>query len=711
MERASVRVDSARPLEAGLLSAAVQAAIRAAAAEADPARAIDAAVNAMHEALEGIFPALFVLEHGRLWLVAHRGYAVVPDGIGIDQGIMGRAVRSGRGQCVQDVRSDPEYLGALPAVTAEAALPLRAGREIVGVFNIDSERALPDGTLRVLRRLTAALAPRAEALRASSTLDLPALARLFVYLGSLRDPNEIAALAAASLARVLRLETSQVWLWDELSPPTELGSWVAEGPGCTELSSEEFEAARARVDPNVVCQLLDLPPRKGRKRKRGAVVWLPLRTNGKEIGALMGASGRGEQIDPSSLDTAAVLAAHAAASLDAAISLRNERQSAVTDALTGVLNRRGLEERLELEVAAAQESQLPLSILVLDCDDFKDVNDRAGHEFGDALLCEIADVLVRTLPENAEVARLGGDEFVVMLLGAGAEVAEALGAQIRRVLAEGLTDAGYPLRLSGGISTYPFDGASPSTLLRAADQALYFAKDAGKDRISSFRQVVSRDEPAIESAAVAAAAAAAEERRARPRGDGSVLGDALGAARAIEGEETADGVLERLCKGLVFVVGATACSASRVVGGYLVDAAQHAMREISLGHEAAYRISDFPFTAETLRLGEPRTVSFLEKRVDPAEAFILRKLGMNALLMLPLRVRGQSWGLVELYEMRQRRFNEDDISVARFLTAQAERRLEAIASLKSTRPRPPVYELPSETGDSGANEPEAPRSR
>jgi diguanylate cyclase (GGDEF)-like protein len=364
----------------------------------------------------------------------------------------------------------------------------------------------------------------------------------------------------------------------------------------------------------------------------------------------------------------------------------------VTDALTSVLNRRGLEERLELEVESAQERRLPLSVLVIDCDDFKDINDRAGHEFGDALLCEVADVLGRSLPDGAEVARLGGDEFVVVLPGAAAEDAEALGDRMRHVLADGLTDAGFPLRLSGGIATYPFDGATPTGLLRAADQALYAAKEAGKDRIASFRHVAAR----AESTAGPGTVVSGRERRPPPRGDGSIISDALAAARAFEGEETADGVLSRLCKGLVFVVGATACSASRVVGGYLVDAVDHAFREVSLGHEATYRISDFPFTAETLRLGEPRAVSFLEGEVEPAEAFILRELGMNAMLMLPVRVRGSSWGLIELYEMRLRRFTEDDMSLARFLVAHAERRLEEIESLETTRERPPVYELPSE---------------
>ena len=78
------------------------------------------------------------------------------------------------------------------------------------------------------------------------------------------------------------------------------------------------------------------------------------------------------------------------------------------------------------------------------------------------------------------------------------------------------------------------------------------------------------------------------------------------AAAAIEAEETVEGVCTRLCKALVFVVGATACSASRVVGDFIVDATEHALREVSLGDEAAYRIADFPLTADVLARGEPR---------------------------------------------------------------------------------------------------------
>jgi diguanylate cyclase (GGDEF)-like protein len=671
-----------------LLSAGVQEAVSAAKRATEPKQAIDAAVGALHDAIDAVYPALYVLEHGRLWVVAQRGYAVVPDGIRVEQGIMGRAVRLGNEQFTPDVRADPDYLGALPGVSAELSIPLRVGEAVVGVLNVESERQLPESAPELVRPLAAVLAPVAQALRVSRTLDLAALARLFVHLGGLRDPDEIAGLAAASLSRVLPIDMSQVVVWSEHEGSVELASWRSDDGERRPLSAAEVAAARTLVDPNVVCQLLDIDATPGARRRLGSLVWLPLRTRGAELGAIVAAVRPNEGVDPEQLDTAAVLAAHVAASLDTAAALQLERRSAMTDSLTGILNRRGLEQELERELTVAQEQRKPLSVLVIDCDDFKEINDRAGHEFGDTLLYEIGRVLLRALPPGAEAARLGGDEFVVMLPGADADLAAALGSRLRGVLAEGLTDAGFPLRVSAGIATYPFDGASSPSLLRAADQALYAAKNAGKDRIASFADVARPEPPAPGRETT--------ENRRRARGEGSALAEVVSAALAIDAETTADGVCNRLCKWLVFVVGATACSASRLVGDLVIDSTKHALREVSLGDEASYRLSDFPVTAETLETGEPRVVSFLDGDVDPAEAFILRELGMNAVLLLPLHVAGKPWGLVELYEMRLRRFTEDDLVIARFLVAQAERRLAALGAETAPFGTQPVYELPPE---------------
>ena len=163
-----------------------------------------------------------------------------------------------------------------------ASLAPSRGRKAYRIHST-SERPLPETTLKLLRPLAAALAPKTATLRASGRLDLPALARLFVYLGSLRDPNEIAALASASFARVLRLQASQVWMWDEVGRPVELASWVSD-PGEVPLVAEELDTARSLVDPALVHQLVDVRGPRGKKRRGGPVIWLPLRANGEDIG-------------------------------------------------------------------------------------------------------------------------------------------------------------------------------------------------------------------------------------------------------------------------------------------------------------------------------------------------------------------------------------------------------------------------------------------
>jgi len=678
-------------MDAALLAAAVQRAREAIDGRGDERASIEDAIDLLVSDVHGLLASVFVLEHGRLWLVAQSGYAVAPDGITVESGITGRAIRLGRPQLACDVSTDLDYVPARPGVVSELAVPLRSGGSPVGILNLESEGVLPADSAVAVRPLARAIAPIAARLRHRRTLDLAGLARLFVHLGSLRDPVAIAELASASLPRVLPVRSSHVVAWKESGAVEELAVWRADDSGEL-LTRAEIELARTRVDPGAACDVVDVPTRTGHGAAE-RIVWLPLRASAAELGALVGVAQTEERVDPRVLDTAAVLAAHVAVSLDAAFALRRERQSAVSDPLTGILNRRGLEERLERELEAARKRRVPLSLLVLDCDDFKDVNDRAGHEFGDTILREIADVLSGSLRNGAEAARIGGDEFVVMLPGVDAGQAEATGAELRRVLAEGLTDAGYPVRVSAGIATYPFDGGGPTALLRAADQALYAAKSEGKDRIASFRELKGRGRMRTSAHTPEVAG-----RGRRGRGEASIVADAVSALRAIDAEETANGVCERLCKSLVFVVGATGCLASRIVGDLVVDTTDHALREVRLSEETAYRISDFPLTAEVLRTGQPRAISFAEGDVDPAEAFVLRDLGMNALLMLPLVVSGRQWGLVELYEMRLRTFGADEVAVAQLLVHQAERRLEVVGD----GPIPPkgrrVYELPGEAG-------------
>jgi GAF domain-containing protein len=245
--------------------------------------------------------------------------------------------------------------------------------------------------------------------------------------------------------------------------------------------------------------------------------------------------------------------------------------------------------------------------------------------------------------------------------------------RMRREVGAGLDDAGFPLRLSAGVSTYPYDGASATQLLRAADQALYRAKARGKNRVVPFREIV-RGSTDAEAPAVRA------DRTRASGADVTGLGELTEAAAAIWAATSVQGVLERLGKSLSFVVGATATLTSKLEGGRLADSAQHSLRDVHLKEGETYVVADFPVTQEVLETPCVRSISFLDDDLDSGEAFVLRELQMSAVMMLPLLVRGRTWGLVEVYDMRLRRFTSEQEAVAEFLVGQAGRRMEMLTS-------------------------------
>ena len=112
------------------------------------------------------------------------------------------------------------------------------------------------------------------------------------------------------------------------------------------------------------------------------------------------------------------------------------------------------------------------------------------------------------------------------------------------------------------------------------------------------------------------------------------------------------------------MLGGIACVVSRVENDRVVDTARHALRDIDLGAEGAYLIDDFPITKEVLDSGESKAISFLDDDLDRGEAFVLRELRMNCCLLIALPVRGVSWGLVEVYDMRMRRFEPEQQAAA-----------------------------------------------
>jgi len=155
------------------------------------------------------------------------------------------------------------------------------------------------------------------------------------------------------------------------------------------------------------------------------------------------------------------------------------RSLALTDGLTGLPNRRYLDERLEGEVVRAGRYHQPLSVLVIDVDDFKAVNDTWGHEKGDEVLVWVAGFLRSQLRSCDVACRTGGDEFVALLPGTGREGAEILAARIRDTLANmrrGTGHGDHPVKMSIGLASLGPGTGDAATLLAAADRAMYQLK-------------------------------------------------------------------------------------------------------------------------------------------------------------------------------------------------------------------------------------------
>jgi diguanylate cyclase len=157
------------------------------------------------------------------------------------------------------------------------------------------------------------------------------------------------------------------------------------------------------------------------------------------------------------------------------------------DQLTGALNRRGLDDALEREVARSERLKTPLCVALLDLDNFKNVNDALGHHVGDQVLSHLVNMVMQTIRTNDMIGRYGGDEFLVLMPGSQIEDAYEVISRLKRRLA--LT----PLRcetqellvtFSAGVAMR-HQGEDTQTMIQRADHAMYEAKTAGRDRISA----------------------------------------------------------------------------------------------------------------------------------------------------------------------------------------------------------------------------------
>jgi diguanylate cyclase (GGDEF)-like protein len=189
------------------------------------------------------------------------------------------------------------------------------------------------------------------------------------------------------------------------------------------------------------------------------------------------------------LNLAAAVAEETGLALANLKALDSLHEQSIRDSLTGLYNRRFLEEFLLRELARADRKKRPLSIITMDIDHFKRVNDTLGHGAGDIVLRRVGLLLQGFVRQSDIACRVGGEEFSVLLPEASMQIATQRAEAIRKAVQELKLkyedQALSAITISLGVAAFPEHGTTPEALVRAADQALYDAKHRGRDTVAS----------------------------------------------------------------------------------------------------------------------------------------------------------------------------------------------------------------------------------
>ncbi|NYF18628.1 diguanylate cyclase (GGDEF)-like protein [Xanthomonas sp. JAI131] len=326
-----------------------------------------------------------------------------------------------------------------------------------------------------------------------TSADLNALSRYTGLLQSCVDPKEALEVTARMLAALMPDAGGSVYLlrasrdraesivaWGEAPVRSEPAVAPEE---CWALRRDKAHFVHALRHDSACAHLLDDPQAVG-----ASSACIPLSAQGTQLGFVF-LAGPG----PGPLPRIAIAEA-AAEQLSLALSNLRLRESlrlqSIRDPLTGLFNRRYLEESLNHELARCARRSVPLSLLMLDVDHFKHFNDLHGHGGGDSLLAAVGQMLASRLRGEDIACRYGGEEFTVILPETGAEAALAIAEQIRSAaqqMTTTLDGKALPgVTVSIGLASYSRDGVVATTLLRKADAALYRAKRSGRNQVQQF---------------------------------------------------------------------------------------------------------------------------------------------------------------------------------------------------------------------------------
>lgn len=425
----------------------------------------------------GVMPSVYIEREGILRCIAQLGYWQVLDGIPVRDGVMAQAFRTGQSQLV-DAGGVDGYISAAPGIVAELAVPLRVGRRMIGVLNVESTQPLDAALVAEAEVIALAMEQRLEVVGA--TLDqspLHRLAQASVELSALTDVSQIENACIRQACEISGLSSAMLAMLDESG---EHAVKALQGPLSLELRGipasvlVALAADLARVSSclssgdhgGLTTEAMDELRRAG----ASSIAAFPVRTQETGQGLLIVADHAPTALDLEEREAMEMLAREIGRSLDMARVMADLRARATRDTLTGLGNLSSFQEALS---AIGGRRRGRWAVAMADVDGFKAVNDTHGHLTGDQILRDLATVMNTVLRSEDRMYRVGGDEFSAILHDVDEDGAAEIGRRICEAAASVMSE--YGAGLSVGIAL-PAPGESAIDFIGRADKMLYEVK-------------------------------------------------------------------------------------------------------------------------------------------------------------------------------------------------------------------------------------------
>jgi diguanylate cyclase (GGDEF)-like protein len=418
-------------------------------------------------------------------------------------GFTGWAAEHGTPLLIPDANADPRGFtipGTDQVDESMLVVPMRYDERVTGAITLSKLglNQFRDEDLDVLMILADQAATAIESVRLlarAQTLagELRSLLDMSGELAHSLDPLTVADLIAKHLAGAMGFDQCAISYWDR--PGDKILTWGFYPTGAKaevepSFPLERFPKTRWVLEEQMAYTVdvtdRNADPAEVEQLRRTDDKWMvmfPLVAKGEAIGLVELISRQAERPRPERFELARSMANEAAMALENAKLYEDARKLADHDHLTGFFNHRYVHERIGEELVRAQRSGSPVSLLMIDLDDFKLVNDTFGHLFGDRVLVWSTELIRSSLRLSDIPARYGGDEFAIVLPETDAAAATAVAERILATFAErsyeSKTRGLVPVAASIGQATFPFDARTGPELIAAADGAMYRAKGAG----------------------------------------------------------------------------------------------------------------------------------------------------------------------------------------------------------------------------------------